>query len=135
MKNQRRPVIKVTDLVKIYDSRRVLDGVSIEVHPGQTAVIMGGSGCGKSTLLRSMIGSVIPDEGSIELFGQNIETIPACEFDDIRKRFGILFQSGALFNSLTVGENVSLPMREHTDLDDKTIDIMVTMKLELVGLR
>jgi len=128
-------VIRVVDLVKRYDGRAVLDGVNLEVRRGETLVIMGGSGCGKSTLLRHMIGSIWPDEGRVELFGQDLGALDQEGLDGIRKRFGILFQSGALFNSMTVGENVALPLKEHTDLDDDTIQIMVTIKLELVGLR
>jgi len=131
----RRPVVKVVDLVKTYGDRTVLDGVSLEVYPGETMVVMGGSGCGKSTLLRHMIGSIWPDAGHIELFGHNIAEMDEWQLDAVRRRFGILFQSGALFNSMTVGDNVALPMREHTDLDENTIEIMVRMKLELVGLR
>jgi len=134
-KNAEQPVIRVIDFVKRFGDRAVLDGVNLEVHRGETMVVMGGSGCGKSTLLRGMIGSMPPDEGRVELFGRNISEMTDEQLDDVRKRFGILFQSGALFNSMTVGENVSLPLREHTDLDEDTIEIMVRMKLELVGLR
>jgi phospholipid/cholesterol/gamma-HCH transport system ATP-binding protein len=129
------PVIRVSDLVKRYADRTVLDGINLQVHPGETMVIMGGSGCGKSTLLRHMIGSLWPDEGSVELFGHDLAEMSDEQLDEIRKLFGILFQSGALFNSMTVGENVALPLSEHTDLDADTIDIMVRIKLELVGLR
>ncbi|KKN95023.1 hypothetical protein LCGC14_0180910 [marine sediment metagenome] len=130
-----QPVVRVVDLVKRFDDRAVLDGVNLQVIQGETMVIMGGSGCGKSTLLRHMIGSIWPDEGYVELFGQNIAELNDDQFDAIRKRFGILFQSGALFNSMTVGENIALPLKEHTDLDDDTINVIVTIKLELVGLR
>jgi len=82
-----------------------------------------------------MIGSMLPNEGWVEIFGQNISQLSEQELDAVKKRFGILFQSGALFNSMTVAENVALPLREHTNLDDDTIDIMVKIKLELVGLR
>ena len=98
-------------------------------------VVMGGSGCGKSTLLRHMIGSMWPDEGHVELFGQDLSTLTDDQLDACRRRFGILFQSGALFNSLTVGQNIALPLREHTDLDADTIEIITLIKLELVGLR
>jgi phospholipid/cholesterol/gamma-HCH transport system ATP-binding protein len=134
-KDPKEPVVRVNKLVKRFGDRTILDGVTLEVYPGETMVIMGGSGCGKSTLLRHMIGSIQPDEGTIELLGQRISEMPDEELDEIRKRFGILFQSGALFNSMTVGENVALPLREHTKLDESTIDIMVRIKLELVGLR
>lgn len=130
-----RPIIRVRNLVKRFDDRAVLDGINLDVFPGETMVIMGGSGCGKSTLLRCMIGSYELDEGSIEMFDQDIAELSESEFDELRKRFGILFQSGALFSSLTVGENVALPLVEHTDLDRETIDIMVKIKLELVSLR
>lgn len=133
--NPADPVIRVRDLVKRFDGRAVLDGVNLDVYPGEMVVIMGGSGCGKSTLLRQIIGSSQPDEGYVELFGKKINDMSDDEFDDTCKRFGILFQSGALFNSMTIGENVALPLREHTDLDEETIEIMVKIKLEQVGLR
>ncbi|MDY6914439.1 MAG: ABC transporter ATP-binding protein, partial [Planctomycetota bacterium] len=134
-KPELKPVIRVVDLVKRFGEHTVLKGVDLEVYPGETVVVMGGSGCGKSTLLRHMIGSMWPEEGHVELFGQNISELPDSQLDEVRKRFGILFQSGALFNSMTVGQNVSLPLREHTDLDEDTIGIIVRIKLELVGLR
>ena len=130
-----QPVIRVVDLVKRYEDHTVLDGVNLEVMRGETMVVMGGSGCGKSTLLRHMIASVWPDEGHVELLGQNLRELDEAHLDLVRKKFGILFQSGALFNSMTVGDNVALPLREHTDLDEDTIGIMVKMKLEEVGLR
>ncbi len=133
--NSPEPVVRVRDLVKRFGDRAVLNGVDLEVFPGETMVIMGGSGCGKSTLLRHMIGSMWPDEGHVELFDQNLSELTDEQLDALRERFGILFQSGALFNSMTVGENVALPLREHTDLDDDTIKIIVRIKLELVGLR
>jgi phospholipid/cholesterol/gamma-HCH transport system ATP-binding protein len=129
------PAIRVTDLVKRFDGHTVLSGVNLDIFAGETMVVMGGSGCGKSTLLRCMIGSVGADGGRVELFGQDLAAIPDKAVDDLRKRFGILFQSGALFNSMTVGENVALPLKEHTELDPDTIEIMVRIKLELVGLR
>jgi phospholipid/cholesterol/gamma-HCH transport system ATP-binding protein len=129
------PVIRVVNVAKHFGDKTVLDGVSLEVMHGRTMVIMGGSGCGKSTLLRIITGLLWPDEGHVELLGRDLNEIADEELDGLRKKFGILFQSGALFNSLSVGENVALPLREHTDLDDETIDIMVHIKLELVGLR
>ncbi len=132
---QRPITIRVADLVKRFDGRAVLNGVNLDIQAGETMVIMGGSGCGKSTLLRHMIGSLTPEEGSVELFGQDITRIDEPALNAVRRRFGILFQSGALFNSMTVGDNVALPLREHTDLDDSTIEVMTLIKLELVGLR
>ena len=133
--SKREPIVRVVDLVKRFDERAVLDGVNLEVYPGEMMVIMGGSGCGKSTLLRHMIGSFDPNEGRVELFGRDLASLSDEQLDELRKRFGILFQSGALFNSMTVADNVALPLREHTELDEGTIEIMVKIKLELVGLR
>lgn len=129
------PVISVRGLNKSFGSQRVLQGINLDIQQGEIMVIMGGSGCGKSTLLRHLIGLIGPDEGNIEMFGREITTMAEEELKEVRKRFGILFQSGALFNSLDVGENVALPLREHTELDETTIDIMVKIKLEMVGLR
>ena len=131
----RQPVIRVTNLVKKFDGRTVLDGITLDVHRGETMVIMGGSGCGKSTLLRCIIGAMKPEGGTIELFGQNIYCLRERQLDDVKKKFGILFQSGALFNSMTIAENVALPLQEHTGLGQEIIDIQVKIKLELVGLR
>jgi len=132
---QREAVIKVKDLVRKFGNRTVLDGVNLEVYRGETFVIMGGSGCGKSTLLRHMIGNLKPTSGRVELLGRDITDLYGSELDEVRKRIGMSFQSSALFDSMTVGENVSLPIREHTKLDKSVIEIMITMKLELVGLR
>jgi len=133
---QDRPVvISVRNLTKCFGSQAVLRGINLDVYHGEIMVVMGGSGCGKSTFLRHLIGAIQPDTGSIKLFGKEITTMSEEELTEVRKRFGILFQSGALINSLTVGENVALPLREHTELDETTIEIIVKIKLELVGLR
>lgn len=128
-------MIVVEDLVKIYGGRRVLDGISFRVRRGDILVIMGGSGCGKSTLLRQLIGLQHPEEGRIWIEGKEITRLTEAEFNEVRKKFGVLFQSGALFNSMTVGENVALPIREHfPNQPEMTVDIMVKMKLSLVEL-
>lgn len=129
------PIISCKDVVKKFDDRVVLDGINLEVYPGETMVIMGGSGSGKSTLLRLIIGSFKPDEGQIMMFGRDITKLDEAGLNEVRKKFGILFQSGALFNSMTLRENVSLPLIEHTDLSREIIDIQVKIKLEQVGLR
>lgn len=131
----KEPVIKVRGVKKIFGDQIVLDGINLDVYEGETMVVMGGSGSGKSTLLRIMIGSIRPEEGSVELFGKNIVDLNEHELNEVRKKFGILFQSGALFNSMTIAENVALPLQEHTDLAPEIIDIQVKIKLELVGLR
>ena len=128
-------VLRVRGLVKRFGEVTVLDGVDLDVHQGETLVIMGGSGCGKSTLLRLMIGALEPDGGSVEVLGETINAMPETDLDEVRKKFGILFQSGALFNSMTLRQNVALPLTEHTELPAATIEIMVKIKLELVGLR
>lgn len=128
-------VIKVENLIKEFEGRRVLDGINLEIKKGEIFVVMGGSGCGKSTLLRHIIGQLKPDAGKVFLLGRDVSAATEDELDEVRKRFGMLFQSAALFDSLSVEENIALPMREHTKLDERIIKIMVKMKLELVGLR
>jgi phospholipid/cholesterol/gamma-HCH transport system ATP-binding protein len=128
------PVIEVTDLVREFHGRRVLNGISFKVMKGDTMIVMGGSGCGKSTLLRHVIGAMKPTSGSIKLFGEEITTMNDEQLAKIRRRFGMLFQSGALLQSLTVGENVALPIVEHGKLAPDIVDLIVKMKLEMVGL-
>ena len=128
------PVIEVTDLVRKFGERAVLRGISFKVFKGDTMIIMGGSGCGKSTLLRHINGTMKPTSGSIKIFGEEITGMNERELAHIRRRFGMLFQSGALLASMTVGENVSLPVTEHGKLDADIVELMVKMKLEMVGL-
>lgn len=129
------PVLEVRDLVRTFGPRKVLAGITFTVRKGDTMVIMGGSGCGKSTLLRHLIGSLKPDSGSIRLFGEEITSMDEEELGKIRRRFGVLFQSGALLQSLNLAENVALPIQEHgAHLDANIVDLMVKMKLEMVGL-
>jgi phospholipid/cholesterol/gamma-HCH transport system ATP-binding protein len=130
-----KPAIEVRDVTKIYGSRKILDKINLDVLEGETLVVMGGSGSGKSTLLRLMIGNVTPEGGEIIGLGRNICAMGEAELAQYRKSIGVLFQSGALFNSMTVAENVALPLREHTDLPEETIEIIVKIKLEQVGLR
>lgn len=132
---EKEVVIKVQGLKKKFDDRQILNGIDFEIYKGETFVIMGGSGCGKSTILKHLIGTLKPDEGEVSLLGKNISLLSEDEMDEIKKKIGMSFQSSALFDSMTVGENVSLPLREHTKLDSKVINIVVKMKLELMGLR
>jgi len=127
-------IIVVKDLVKRFDDRAVLDGLSVEIPAGKTTVIMGGSGCGKSTFLRHLIGLHTPTSGEIWIDGENIAGMSEKQMNGVRRKFGMLFQSAALFNSMSVAENVALPLREHTELPDEIIHIIVKVKLELVGL-
>ncbi len=128
-------LIEVKNLVKSFDRRVVLDGINLTVERGSVFAIMGGSGCGKTTLLQHLIGVIRPDSGRILVGGQDITLFDEDLMDAYRKRFGMLFQMGALLNSLSVHDNIALPLREHTQLDEKIIGVMVKMKLELVGLR
>jgi len=132
---EREIAIKIEGLDKKFGDRQILNGINLEIYKGETFVIMGGSGCGKSTLLRHMTGAIKPDKGSVSLLRQNIASLKEEDLDVIKKKIGMSFQGSALFDSMTVGENVSLPLREHTKLEKSVIDIMVKMKLELVGLR
>jgi phospholipid/cholesterol/gamma-HCH transport system ATP-binding protein len=129
-----KPVISLRDLRVSYGEREILHGISFDVQPGETLVILGGSGSGKSTLLRTLVGLEKPSAGEIWIKGRDIAKTSTAEMDTIRKKIGMSFQGGALFGSMTVGENVALPLREHTRLEDSTIEIMLRLKLQQVGL-
>ncbi len=129
-----RAVIEVRDLVTHYGERMILKGVSMEVHEGEVMVIMGGSGSGKSTLLRHMLSLEQATSGSIRLSGVDICTASTEEMYELRLKMGVAFQGGALFSSMTVGENIMLPLYEHTKLDHMTMEIMARLKLEVVDL-
>ena len=128
------PTIEVERLVAHYGQREVLRGVDLTVAEGEIMVIMGGSGSGKSTLLNHLLGLLRPTSGTVRLLGHDNNRLPALELLDLRRRIGVAFQSGALFSSLTVAENIMLPLREHTDLDEKTMAIIARLKLEVVSL-
>src|SRR6266581_3227452 len=128
------PVLSLRNLRVSYGEREILHGISFEVMRGETLVILGGSGSGKSTLLRTLVGLERPSSGEIWLKGKNIAAISDAEMNEIRRRIGMSFQGGALFGSMTVGENVALPLREHTKLEDSTIEIILRLKLQQVGL-
>jgi len=127
-------VLEVEDLVVEYGRRRILDGISMNVRAGEIMVIMGGSGSGKSTLLRHLLGLEVPAGGTVRMLGRDVSEMTNTEMDDLRQHVGVSFQSGALFTSMSVGENVALPLRERQNLDDNTIRIMTRLKLELVSL-
>ncbi len=127
-------MVSLRDVRVSYGDVEILHGVTFDVKRGETLVILGGSGSGKSTLLRTLVGLEKASSGEIWIKGENIAAIPDSEMDEIRKKIGMSFQGGALFGSMTVGENVALPLREHTKLEDSTIEIMVRLKLEQVGL-
>jgi phospholipid/cholesterol/gamma-HCH transport system ATP-binding protein len=127
-------LVELRQLTFGYGERVILDDVSLTIPRGKVTAIMGGSGCGKSTLLRHIIGAMKPTGGSIKLFGEEITGLDEAGLSRIRRRFGMLFQSGALLQSMTVGENVALPIVEHSKLDPAIVDLMVKLKLEMVGL-
>ncbi len=131
---QPEAMISLRNLRVSYGDREILHGIGFDVMRGETLVILGGSGSGKSTLLRTLVGLERPSSGEIWLRGKNIAAISSHEMDEIRKKIGMSFQGGALFGSMTVGENVALPLREHTKLEDSTIEIILRLKLDQVGL-
>ncbi|MDZ7316622.1 MAG: ABC transporter ATP-binding protein [candidate division KSB1 bacterium] len=128
------PIISIRDLHTSYGSRKILKGINLDIYPRETLVILGRSGCGKSTLLRHMIGLNKPDRGQILIKGVDIVTASEKEREKLLIKMGMLFQNGALFNSMTVGENVALPLMAHTPQEPSTIRIMTRMKLGMVGL-
>ena len=127
-------VIEVEDLVTHYGTRKILDGVNLSIRQGEINIIMGGSGSGKSTLLRHLLGLHVPTGGRIKLLGKDIGKIGSSEMQELRTNMGVSFQGGALLSSMTIGDNVQLPLREHTKLDESTMGIMARMKLEVVNL-
>lgn len=127
-------MIKISNLKKFFGPKRVLDGVDLEIDKGKITVIIGRSGEGKSVLIKHIIGLLHPDDGQIFLEGQEISSMSERDWGEVRKRFGMLFQGAALFDSMTVGENVGFPLKEHTDLADEDIMKIVGEKLRRVGL-
>jgi phospholipid/cholesterol/gamma-HCH transport system ATP-binding protein len=126
--------IKVSNLVTHYGDREILKNISLSIPKGMTTVILGGSGCGKSTLLKHLIGLLKPTKGKINILDNDITAMNEDRLNEVRRKMGILFQGAALLNSMTIMDNVSLPLREHTKLKKSTMEIMVRMKLDLVGL-
>ena len=127
-------VVEAVDITKRFGDTEVLAGVSFTVHRGETLCVLGGSGGGKSTLLKILIGVLRPTSGRVILDGEDIAAMTPKELDRTRRKFGVMFQGGALLNSMTVAENVALPIEQHTKLDAETISTMVTIKLHQVGL-
>jgi phospholipid/cholesterol/gamma-HCH transport system ATP-binding protein len=129
------PIIRVKDLTAAYEETIVFDNISFDVCKGEVFVILGGSGCGKSTLMKQMIGLYKPASGKIFIDGQDIVSAEGSERLEILGKIGVMYQSGALFGSLTLFENVRLPLEEFTDLNSSAMDLIVQMKLKLVGLK
>ncbi len=134
MSTPAEPAIEVRDLVAHYGRRQILHDVNLRVAHGEIRVIMGGSGSGKTTLLRNLLGLNRPTSGTIRVLGRDLTQLDERQADALRRQIGVSFQGGALFNSMTVGENVALPLREHAKLDESTLRVMVRLKLEVVNL-
>jgi len=132
--NSEQPVIVVDQLTARFGDNTIFDRVSFEVNQGEILVILGGSGCGKSTMLKHMIGLYKPAAGQVLVHGVNVNTEDDRVLRRVRTDLGVLFQSGALFGSMTLGENIALPLQEYTDLDAATIELIVKMKLGMVNL-
>jgi phospholipid/cholesterol/gamma-HCH transport system ATP-binding protein len=129
------PVVSVRDVVVGYSGRRVLDGINLDIMRGETMVLLGGSGSGKSTLLRQIIGLERPQSGQVLVNGVDLTNCTPGELKRVRRSIGVAFQNAALFNSMSVEDNVALPLREHTQLAESTIRLMTWMKLAVVGLQ
>ncbi len=127
-------IIQVGDLVARYGEDTILDRVSFDVCRGEILVIVGGSGCGKSTLLKHLIGLLQPHSGQVIIDGDDITTCNEATFQKILRKIGVLYQSSALLGSMTIAENVALPIKEYTELSKRSVDTMVKMKLNLVNL-
>jgi len=128
------PIISARDLRVRFADREVLHGLTFDVWRGETLVVIGGSGSGKSTMLRTLVGLQPLSSGQVQVNGVDLSTASARQMDAIRKRIGLAFQGGALIGSLSVGGNIALPLLEHTSLERSTIEVMVRIKLEQVGL-
>ncbi len=128
------PAISVRNVVVSYNGRRVLDGINLDIRRGETMVLLGGSGSGKSTLLRQIIGLEQPQCGQVFVNGLDLAKSGAADLKRLRRSIGVAFQSAALFNSMSVEDNIALPLRERTQLAESTISLMTWMKLAVVGL-
>ena len=128
------PVIEVDQLTARFGDNTIFEKINFQVNQGEILVILGGSGCGKSTLLKHLIGLYQPAGGKVLINGVNINTANERLLQQVRMGFGVLFQSGALFGSMTLAENVGLPLYEYTDLDPATVELIIKMKLGLVSL-
>lgn len=131
---KKEPIIKVKKLVAKYGETVILDGVSVDIFPQEVTVILGGSGCGKTTLLKNILRLFQPYAGEVEIFGTEVTNLGEAEFDKILSRIGMLFQNGALLNSVNIFENISIPLEQHTNLPTEITEKMIRVKLGLVNL-
>lgn len=128
-------IIQVRDLTVGYGTDIILENISFDVLEGEIFIVLGGSGCGKSTLLKHLIGLIPPLSGQIRIDGEDISNCNETTFKNILRKIGVLYQSTALFGSMTIAENVSLPIKEYTDLPQKSVETLVKMKLNMVNLK
>jgi phospholipid/cholesterol/gamma-HCH transport system ATP-binding protein len=130
----KKPIIRVKNLVAKYGERVVLDDINVDIYPEEITVILGSSGCGKTTLLKNILRLHQPAEGSVEIFNENVTVMDEVDYERVLKKIGVLFQNGALLNSISIYENVSIPLEQHTTLPPEIIDKIIRVKLELVKL-
>ncbi len=128
------PYVQIEGLVAQYDGRTILDGISLDAYRGEITVVLGSSGCGKTTLLRHIVGLLTPTAGRVLIDGRDFHQANEEERENILRNVGMSFQGGALFNSMTLEENIALPIIEHTKTDQETARMLARMKLSLVGL-
>ncbi|MCD4796515.1 MAG: ATP-binding cassette domain-containing protein [Candidatus Cloacimonetes bacterium] len=130
----KKAIISVKNLVAKYGDKIVLDGVSVDVYPQEITVILGGSGCGKTTLIKNILRLYEPYSGSVKIFGKEVTGMDEPEYDEILSKIGMLFQNGALLNSISIFDNISIPLEQHTNLSAQIIEKMIRVKLNLVNL-
>ena len=128
------PIITIDNLYSGYHDNLILQDISLKIYQGEIITIIGTSGCGKTTLLKNLIGLIKPQRGYIEILGMKIQDLDEGEFIQLRRKIGVLFQNGALLNSISIAENIAIPLEQHTDLSPDLINYMVKLKLQLVGL-
>ncbi|MBC8185505.1 ATP-binding cassette domain-containing protein [candidate division KSB1 bacterium] len=129
-----QPIIKVKNLTAKYEDKTILEEINVDIFPNEITVILGKSGCGKTTLLKNIIRLYQPSSGTVEIFGKDVTLMEENEFNTILKKIGVLFQNGALLNSITIAENISIPLEQHTDLPRPIINRLIRNKLNLVEL-
>ncbi len=130
----KKPIISVKNLVAKYGDKTVLDGISVDIYPQEITVILGGSGCGKTTLIKNILRLFEPYSGSVKIFGKEVTKMDEPEYYEILGKIGMLFQNGALLNSISIFDNISIPLEQHTDLSAQIIEKMIRVKLNLVNL-
>jgi len=130
----KKPIISVRNLVAKFGENTILKNISVDIYPQEVTVILGGSGCGKTTLIKNILKLYQPFSGSVKIFDKEVTSIDEQEFDDILSRIGMLFQNGALLNSLSIFDNVAIPLEQHTKLSKNVIEKMIKVKLDLVNL-